>query len=248
MQVSWYRYTSILVMKELQEHIAKANHIIRHTDTEISVPLGREWVFYEVSEFGIIRSTGRVAELSSDYQKREGIGEVVPPITELPEVLAGTQEAASKIIAIQEKHVDTIRDMSVLCAHHVRNPYVHIPSSHRGQQPGGIFRIQICAASSVFQILFPGRYEKYAVGYQWDLSTVVEGWAFNQQPFSQIPPEFMIPDNQSSGNFVPATFENMFRMTESTPLNTRSKQSPYQSRSAKVFERFKGMAEELLAS
>lgn len=57
----------------------------------------------------------------------------------------------------------------------------------------------------------------------------------------------MIPDGQSGGRFVPATHENIILADQHTPLNARSKKTPYKSRSAEVFQRFQDMADELLA-
>lgn len=232
-------------MKELQGLLSEANQLLEHAGSEIAVPLRDEWVFYEVSEttFGLTQGMGRIQELGADYQTQKGIGIFVPPIAGLPEVLADTQAAAARIVAIQEKHINTIRDMSHLCNHHVLNPHPHASRVTNG----GILRIQIDAKSAVFQVLFPIAHGLYSVAYEWDLRTVVDGDAFQKHPFSQIRPDFMIPDGQPGGRFVPATQENIILADQHASLNARSKKAPYKSRSAEVFQRFQDMAEELLA-
>lgn len=232
-------------MKELQGLLFETNSMLEHAGSKITVPLGSEWVFYEVSEttFGLPQSVGRIQDLQSDYVEHRGIGMVVPSIPELPEVLADTQAAAAKIIAIQRKHISTIDDMSHLCNHHVLNPHHHASRVTNG----GILRIQIDAQSAVFQVLFPIPHGLYSVAYEWDLRGVIDGDVFRKHPFSQIPPDFMISDGQPGGRFVPATQENIIRADKSTPLNARSKKAPYKSSSAEVFQRFQDMAEELLA-
>lgn len=77
-------------------------------------------------------------------------------------MLADTQDAATKIVAIQEKYIDTLHDMSHLCNHHVINPHSH---ANRVKN-GGILRIHIEARSAVFQILFPIAHGLYSVAYE----------------------------------------------------------------------------------
>lgn len=232
-------------MKELQELLLETNKILKHTGSEITVPLRDEWVFYEVSEttFWLPQGIGRIEELESDYAERRGIGMFVPPIAGLHKVLGDTQAAAREIVVIQEKHISAIRDMSELCNHYVLNPHPHASRVTNG----GILRIQIYAQSAVFQVLFPIAHGLYSVAYEWDLQTVIDGDAFQRHPFSHIPPDYMIADGQPGGRFVPATHENIMLADQHTPLNAFSKKAPYKSKSAEVFQRFQDMTDELLA-
>ncbi len=47
----------------------------------------------------------------------------VPPIAGLPEVLADTQAAATKIVAIQGKYIDALHDNTPLNARSKKAPY-----------------------------------------------------------------------------------------------------------------------------
>jgi hypothetical protein len=234
-------------MKQLQGLISETNQLMEHAGFEMSVPLGQEGVLYEISEttFWLPQGIGRIDELRSDYVERKGIGVAVPPISGLPEVLADTQAAAAKIVAIQEKYINTLHDISYLCHHHVTNPYVHASRVNNG---GGILRLQIDAQSAVYQLLFPIPHGLYFVAHEWPLSDVVKGGAFYKKPFSQIPPDFLIPDGQSWGHFVPATQENIILADSHTSPNARSKKAPYKSRSAEVFQRFSNMVWELMSA
>ncbi len=69
------------------------------------------------------QTVGRMEELDTDYQSKQGIGTVVPEIAGLPELLNDVRAAASKVIQIQTAHTRTMHNMTWLCFNHLKHRF-----------------------------------------------------------------------------------------------------------------------------
>ena len=76
---------------------------------------------------------------------------------------------------------------------------------------------------------------------------MVNGTAFEESPFSRLPPLLEVPENYGSTKYVPATHENITKLLASTPHNAPQEQS-YRSRTQQILENASEMAEDLLVA
>lgn len=240
-------------MKELQGFLWEANQFVEHAaDAQVEVQVIHVGTLYQVSDttLGMSQATGRIQEIGRDYERKIGIGNVVPPeIKWLPEVFADIQHAASRIIAIQAEHRRTMDSMTWLCFNHMKHKFPWETSYLRW----GLSRILITAKSATFQILFSVWHGLYAPAHEIDLSEIVQDNALKDEPFSELPLNMMIPDSDRSWNYVPVTYEGWKAMLDDIPLNSRlnSMEKPpqmYRSKTADVLGDFGGMVEELMAA
>lgn len=235
-------------MKEFQALLRDTNLCLDKQEIEIEAPLIHTGMLYEVASttLWMTQALWRIDELDSDYRgKKEGIGIVTPEIYGFQELLKSVQSAATKITAVHDRHQRTMHDMAWLCFNHIVHRF---PWDNRLFK-GGLFRIQITAKTATFQILFLVWHGHYAPSHEIDLKTIVEGDAFEEQPFSQIPPNIMIPAPDHSWIYVPATYAGWKAALDDIPLNSKKKATQmYRSHTVDVLESFGGMVEELLAA
>lgn len=201
---------------------------------------------YEVCDttVGLPQSLGLIQNIEEDYMSWVGIGSTVPAeIPGLPKLFTEIRGEAAKIIAIHQAHAWLMDNLTWLCFNHIihRFPWQISPFK------GGLPRIQIEDESAVFQIDFPVAHGFTATAHRVWLDEIVDGHAFTKQPFSQLPPDIVIPDDYGSSNYVPATFDAWTSLLDKTPHNAK-KHTMFRSKTADVLNDFRGMVEELMAA
>jgi hypothetical protein len=76
---------------------------------------------------------------------------------------------------------------------------------------------------------------------------MADGSAFESPPFTRIPPLLEVPKQFGATEYVPATYENITKLLESTPHNS-PQQQVYRSRSQHILKNAAEMAENLLVA
>ncbi len=235
-------------MKELQGLLHDTNICLNKHGVDLQTALIQTGMIYCLpnTALGMNQATGRIEKLTDDYQgKQEGIGIVVPEMKNFSSMLTAVQAAASKVMEIQAKHTRTMHDMTWLCFNHIKHKFPWEDTTFRGW----LFRIQITAKTATFQILFLVWHGLYAPSHEIKLSEIVEGDAFEEEPFSQMPLNMLIPASDRSWTYVPATYQGWKAMLDDIPLNSKKKTTQmYRSYTADVLKDFQGMVEELMAA
>ena len=234
-------------MKKLQELIGETNQVLESAgQVKLHVPITQTGALYEVCEttVGATQTLWRIQDIWDDYSRWVGIGSAVPAeIPGLPELFTEIREEATKIIAIHQAHASLMDNLTWLCFNHI----IHRFAWQTLPFKGGLPRIQIEDESAVFQIDFPIAHWFTATAHRVWLDQIVDGEAFTKQPFSQLPPDIVIPDDYGSSTFVPATFDAWTSLLNKTPHNA-TKHTMFRSRTANILEDFRGMVEELMAA
>lgn len=236
-------------MKKLQEALHETNLCLDNHGVNLTTALIQTGMMYHLSPafIDVTQTSGRIEEIEGDYLERKvGIGTVVPEMKGFDEMLANVQSAAAKVLAVQSHHQKTLNDMTWLCFNHIEHEFPWQSTHFRG----GLFRIQITAKTATFQILFLVWNGVYVPSHEVDLRDIADGGdVFRNQPFSQIPPNLMIPSMDRSWTYVPATYTGWKAALDDIPLNSKKKATQmYRSHTADVLESFGDMVEELLAA